>query len=274
MPDAQFATIEDIIRSKNTVSPNSAQEALTSRYLRSQKKDVRGSRNLSDNFTNLPNIVQDSQQAEMARAIRGSNKNVFEQSQPLQIPKREQTRQDDIDIQKEKLNTNDSDTQSITSRFSRRIQQAKQAQQQTQKSMQGLQDLGKTASAKALRYSWLNLIITYGLTLFYINFHVFGRMVFGEKIFGKLGSEWLPKQLKAVGGKNAATVESAFGIVEVMLLIFLDLIFMALILGALSIIVMIASWMGDTWWGKAVSAWQLLWGVGWGGLQALVDLFV
>ncbi len=47
------------------------------------------------------------------------------------------------------------------------------------------------ATSELLQQSWMNLINSYGLTIFYINFHVFARWTIGEKFFCKLGHEWL-----------------------------------------------------------------------------------
>lgn len=41
-----------------------------------------------------------------------------------------------------------------------------------------------------LRVSWLNLIDSFGLTLIWINIHVFLGMVIGNNFFCKLGEEW------------------------------------------------------------------------------------
>ncbi|MFA5131472.1 MAG: hypothetical protein WC467_03530 [Patescibacteria group bacterium] len=52
----------------------------------------------------------------------------------------------------------------------------------------------KKGMAGALRWSWLNLIPTFGLSLFAIDAIVFLRMVFGEKLIPDLGEEWIPKK--------------------------------------------------------------------------------
>ncbi len=52
----------------------------------------------------------------------------------------------------------------------------------------------KKGMANALRWSWLNLIPTFGLSLFAIDAIVFLRMVFGEKLIPDLGEEWVPKK--------------------------------------------------------------------------------
>jgi len=92
----------------------------------------------------------------------------------------------------------------------------------------------------ALRWAWLTLIPSFGLTLIYINMHVFLRWVVGEKLFCKLGDEWIPKQIQAFGGEAGKMGGRTIGIVEVMGLLFLDLLALFVIIGILAILVWIA----------------------------------
>lgn len=43
-----------------------------------------------------------------------------------------------------------------------------------------------------LKAAWENLITSWGLTLFWIDIHVFGNQVMGNKLFCDLGEEWTP----------------------------------------------------------------------------------
>lgn len=43
-----------------------------------------------------------------------------------------------------------------------------------------------------LKSAWINLIPSWGLTLFWIDIHVFLNMVFGKNLFCDLGEEWIP----------------------------------------------------------------------------------
>ncbi|PIR92538.1 hypothetical protein COU01_01110 [Candidatus Falkowbacteria bacterium CG10_big_fil_rev_8_21_14_0_10_44_15] len=159
-----------------------------------------------------------------------------------------------------------------------RVMQAKAKEQedklQDSKSQTDKAGAGAKFSTSALlKASWLNLIDSFGATLIYINIHVFLRWVLGEKFFCKLGEEWVPKQAEAAAGQAGKAVSKNAGIVEAMVLIVLDLIAGAVIIGALSLIVMIVTWMGESWWGKLTMLWQALWGLGWGAVKVLVDLF-
>ncbi|MCK4554877.1 hypothetical protein KAU19_08055 [Candidatus Parcubacteria bacterium] len=91
----------------------------------------------------------------------------------------------------------------------------------------------------ALRWAWLTLIPSFGLSLLYINLHVFLKMVFGEKLFCKLGNEWIPKQAQAVGGEAGRAGGKTIGIVEVMGLLVLDLAAFLFIIAAIAILVLI-----------------------------------
>ena len=55
-------------------------------------------------------------------------------------------------------------------------------------------------TSRLLQQAWLNLIDSFGLTLIWINIHVFLGIVLGNKLFCKLGEEWT-----AGGGLTGAT---------------------------------------------------------------------
>lgn len=98
----------------------------------------------------------------------------------------------------------------------------------------------KQGTNSILRWAWTTLIPSWGLSLIYINLHVFLKMVFGEKLFCKLGDEWIPKQIQTAGGDAGKTAGRAFGIVEVMGLVLLDLIAFFIIFAVLAILVWLA----------------------------------
>ncbi len=107
----------------------------------------------------------------------------------------------------------------------------------------------------ALRWAWLTLIPSWGLTLIYINMHIFLRWVF-PSAFCKLGEEWKPK-IVGTGEHSAQSVAgTAFGIVEVMGLVLLDLLALFLILGIITIFIMLA----DVAAHPAREAWSFAWG--------------
>jgi len=59
----------------------------------------------------------------------------------------------------------------------------------SEEAVSGSFGLGKGAS-QLLQKAWLNLITSFGLTLIWINIHAFLNILFGDKVFCKLGKEW------------------------------------------------------------------------------------
>ena len=162
-----------------------------------------------------------------------------------------------------------------------RVMQAK-AKEQADKLQEAKSQVNKEGAAGAgakfstsalLKASWLNLIDSFGATLIYINIHVFLRWVLGEKFFCKLGEEWMPKQAEAAAGQAGKAVSKNAGMVEAMALIALDLIAGAVIIGALSLVVMIVTWMSASWGAKLGMMFSALLNLGLSGFTALVNLF-
>jgi hypothetical protein len=82
---------------------------------------------------------------------------------------------------------------------------------------------------KLLKASWKNLIQSFGLTLIWINMHVFLRFVFGQKLFCKLGQEWIPEKVSKTIGTAGKNSSKTIGIAEVIVLLVLDLIVLAVL---------------------------------------------
>lgn len=106
----------------------------------------------------------------------------------------------------------------------------------------------KIGTSKLLQQAWINLIDSFGLTLIWINIHVFLRLVLGEKLFCKLGEEWIPKQISGAGGEAGKMANKSIGIVEVMGLAFLDLIVFFAIIGVIALLV----WLADNLFLKVI----------------------
>jgi hypothetical protein len=60
----------------------------------------------------------------------------------------------------------------------------------------------RQATDKLLQAAWENLIDSFGLTLIWIDIHVFLNKVLGPKVFCDLGDEWLPAEAKKVLAKS------------------------------------------------------------------------
>ena len=153
--------------------------------------------------------------------------------------------------------------------YRQRIQAARQAlnlkEQAKKKIEEKVAAPGKLATSNILRWAWSILIPSFGLSLIYINIHVFLRMVVGEKLFCKLGEEWIPKRISAIGGEAGKMAGKSIGIVEAMGLVFLDLIVFFIILGVLGLLTMIMGWIKNPL--EAIA------NLGWGAISALVTLF-
>lgn len=53
-----------------------------------------------------------------------------------------------------------------------------------------------TATARLLKGAWEYLFYSFGATFLWIDIHVFLGIVFGHKLFCKLGREWVPDEIK------------------------------------------------------------------------------
>jgi len=177
----------------------------------------------------------------------------------------------DDQLRQERLGTADKERQADSEPQSlrQRIQAARQAMDLKAKAKQKLEEKvtapAKAGTSNALRWAWLTLIPSFGLSLIYINIHVFLRMVVGEKLFCKLGEEWIPKPLAGAGGEAGKGLSKSIGIIEVMGLLFLDLAVLIIVSGALGLIAMIMGWIQHPL--------QAIADLSWGAISALVSLF-
>ncbi|MDD4901195.1 MAG: hypothetical protein PHS62_03770 [Patescibacteria group bacterium] len=129
------------------------------------------------------------------------------------------------------------------------------------------------ATSKLLQQAWINLLDSWGLTLIWVNIHVFLRWTLGDKLFCKLGEEWLPKQVMEAGGAAGKTANKGIGLLEVIVLSILDFIVLAVIFGILALIFMIVYFLGLSLWGQLKAFWSTIDELGWGGVSAFYDLF-
>lgn len=95
----------------------------------------------------------------------------------------------------------------------------------------------QAGTSSLLRMCWINLIPSWGLTIIYINMHVFLRWVVPDA-FCKLGGEWRIKNVASHGAKNVGG--SMFGIVEIIGLLLIDIILGFLFFMTVSMLVIVA----------------------------------
>jgi len=72
----------------------------------------------------------------------------------------------------------------------------------------------RRATSKLLQEAWINIIPSFGLTIIWINIHVFLGMVFGNNFFCKLGGEWIDENIKKAQADKAKQAEKMAGIFE------------------------------------------------------------
>lgn len=107
---------------------------------------------------------------------------------------------------------------------------------QLDRALDTAESLGVQASqltAVALRISWQTLIASFGLTLFYVNFHFLARYLGGSRKFCEFGSEWSPRSI--------ATGKPSFGLkyAEFLALFFLDALAIMAILAIAALLGMV-----------------------------------
>ena len=109
----------------------------------------------------------------------------------------------------------------------------------------------RLATDSLLKGSWTNLITSWGLTLLYIDLHVFLNKVLGDKFFGPLGEEWIPAKIKHLGGAEVKKASGGLKITETAGCALLNLLVLAIIIGILALVSLIYSVISDpvgTFW--------------------------
>ncbi len=126
-------------------------------------------------------------------------------------------------------------------------QKAERAKEKAKSDKQTFGEMGKSLTAKALKFSWLNVIDTYGLTLLYIYFHFFGKYVVSSSYFVDFGEEWTYEVNKDSGIKTNATA-AKYGeiilliLVTCLLILIIAMILVAILLPAVAVIAAV-SWL-------------------------------
>ena len=114
----------------------------------------------------------------------------------------------------------------------------------------------KAGTSQLLKWAWGAIIPSFGLSLIYINLHVFLHWVLGDKFFCKLGEEWKP-QLALTGGKEIAesfgSAGKIAGIIEIIGLLMLDLAVILIIFIIIGVLVMLFEA------ATGIFGWLLLW---------------
>jgi hypothetical protein len=94
------------------------------------------------------------------------------------------------------------------------------------------------ATGKLLRQAWLHLVDSFGLTLIWIDVHVFLGAVFGNKFFCKLGAEWMDDNIVSAQAEKAKSQGKIIGTVEPMGLACCNLGCLFIVIAAFSVVAM------------------------------------
>ena len=96
---------------------------------------------------------------------------------------------------------------------------------------------GNPATSSLLKAAWQNLIPTFGLSVIWIDIHIFLSKVLGKDLFCSLGQEWFPKGTPL----NIDGAKKSVGMTEGMAVGCLNLGCLFLIIAVLSIVAMIVT---------------------------------
>lgn len=93
----------------------------------------------------------------------------------------------------------------------------------------------KQSLSELLKSAWMNLISTWGLSLIWIDIHIFLSQVLGKDLFCSLGEEWFPKGTP----RNLNGAKKSVGMTEGMAVGCLNLGCLFIIIAAFAIIALI-----------------------------------
>lgn len=97
----------------------------------------------------------------------------------------------------------------------------------------------RKGTSKLLQQAWLNLADSFGLTLLWIDIHVWLGSIFGHKFFCKLGQEWLDNNIVSAENEYAKSQGKTLGTVEPMVLVGCNLGCFFILLVVIMIVAMI-----------------------------------
>ena len=123
-----------------------------------------------------------------------------------------------------------------------KLLEASQKDNKKSKISQKIETVEKMPSKRFLRWSWITLFITGGisiiLSLFYLNLHLLFRAIL-PRFFCKFGQEWVPPGHSA-NDPLSQTATKGLGIIEILTLILIDIVILVVLY---LIIVVITSWL-------------------------------
>jgi len=97
----------------------------------------------------------------------------------------------------------------------------------------------RQGTSKLLQQAWLHLVDSWGLTLIWIDIHVWLGTIFGDKFFCKLGGEWLDNNIKTAQEDYAKSQGKTLGTVEPMVLACCNLGCLLILISVIFLVAMI-----------------------------------
>jgi len=133
-------------------------------------------------------------------------------------------------------NTNEEQSLRQQVAASRHAEQEKDEKEKKEKGNDDKPNAVNSATSRLLKSAWTNLVPSWGLTLIWINIHVFLSTVFGEKFFCKLGMEWVDDNIKRANSEQAKKLGNTASTFEGAGLACLDLGCLLIIIAVLMIV--------------------------------------
>lgn len=133
---------------------------------------------------------------------------------------------------------------------------AKDQAAQKVKVLAGIKEINPAheTTGRVLFLAWLNVIDSFGLTFLYVNLHVFYLYRVLPDIFCAPGEEWVPKNIRSMGGKKVKEAGATIGLLEIALVAGIDLIILFLVLMQLTFfIIMIDVYL------HPIENWAIVW---------------
>lgn len=112
-----------------------------------------------------------------------------------------------------------SDKTSWRARFFKRKKEAADEEGAASKIASAVTSPIQKGTSKLLQQAWLNLVDSFGLTLLWIDIHVWLGSIFGDKFFCKLGQEWLDSNIISAESEYAKSQGKMIGTVEPMVMV-------------------------------------------------------
>jgi len=110
----------------------------------------------------------------------------------------------------------------------------------------------RKGTSKLLQQAWLNLADSFGLTLLWIDIHVWLGSIVGHKFFCKLGQEWLDNNIISAENEYAKSQGKTLGTIEPMVMVGCNIGCFIILLSIIMIVAMIVGVIENPF--KALSA--------------------